>query len=72
MSGPAPDAELDGQRVASGRVDETLELQVDAGVRGVEVLGHLLLDLDLLGRVAGAEAAVPADDDVTRLGLRVR
>ena len=70
--GPVAGSELDRERVARGRVDESLELEVDAGVRGVEVLGHLALHLDLFGRVAGAQAAVPADDHVTRLGLRVR
>ena len=40
-------------------------------MRGVEVVGDLALDLDLLGLVARAEAAVPADEDVARLGFRV-
>ena len=69
MSGPLPDAELGGERVASALVDEPFELEVDALVRGVEVLGHLELHFDLLGCVTRPEAAVPADHDVARVGL---
>ena len=42
------------------------------GCAALKASATLLLDLDLLRRVAGAEAAVPADDDVARLGLRSR
>ena len=67
---PRARGELRGERVASGGVDEAFELQVDAFVGRVELVGDLLLDLDLFGRIARAQAAVPADDDVTRIRRR--
>ena len=69
---PGARPDLDRQGIAGQLVGIALEPEVDAGMRGVEVLGDLLLDLDLLRRIAGAEAAVPADLDVARLGGRAR
>ena len=64
--------QLRGERVAGALVDEPFELEMDALVRGVEVLGHLELHFDLLGGVTRPETAVPADHDIARVRLRAR
>ena len=63
--------DLRRERVVGLRIQDELALDLDVGVRRVEVLDDLLLDLDLLGIVAGAQAAIPADQlDAWRNGLR--
>ncbi len=70
MSGPLPEAISVASASLAPAYGTRLEGQVDVRVAGVELLDDLLLDVDLLRRVAGAEAAVPADLGLAGRGRR--
>jgi len=54
--------DLGRERVVCLRIKNELALDLNVGVRGVEILDDLLFDLDLLRIVAGAKASIPAHD----------
>ena len=67
---PVARGDLGREGVVGAGVRDRLEGQVDVRVAGVELLDDLLLDVDLLRRVATAEAAVPADLGLAGSGRR--